>query len=151
MTSCSCLHSQTKTRLLQDRDSSSYSRCGRTDKGVSALGQVVAFQLRSAFPKDTADPLPAHALDALTVANISGGSTAAAAVDISQTTSSDTSQVEQVGESENGHTTIGSAATDSQQQSLAKAGQSKVQKQKEIREFDYCGLLNRVLPADIRS
>jgi len=29
-----------KTRLIVDRDSSHYSRCGRTDKGVSALGQV---------------------------------------------------------------------------------------------------------------
>ena len=29
-----------------------YSRCGRTDKGVSAYHQIVAFHLRSAFPKD---------------------------------------------------------------------------------------------------
>lgn len=30
----------TKTRLVADRQSSNYHRCGRTDKGVSAFGQV---------------------------------------------------------------------------------------------------------------
>lgn len=29
-----------KTRLIQDRQSSNYHRCGRTDKGVSAFSQV---------------------------------------------------------------------------------------------------------------
>lgn len=29
-----------KTRLVQDRQSSNYHRCGRTDKGVSAFSQV---------------------------------------------------------------------------------------------------------------
>lgn len=29
-----------KLRLIEDRKTSNYSRCGRTDKGVSALGQV---------------------------------------------------------------------------------------------------------------
>ena len=40
----------TKTRLIApDAEISGlqYSRCGRTDKGVSALGQVVALMLRS--------------------------------------------------------------------------------------------------------
>ncbi|KAK4742208.1 hypothetical protein SAY87_000209 [Trapa incisa] len=37
-----------KTRLLVgDRKKSQYSRCGRTDKGVSAFGQVIALFLRS--------------------------------------------------------------------------------------------------------
>eukprot|EP00906_Rhabdomonas_costata_P035698 RCo050147 len=36
-----------KTKLIIDRPSCNYSRCGRTDKGVSAFGQVVAFHLRS--------------------------------------------------------------------------------------------------------
>lgn len=31
-----------KTRLIQDRQSSNYHRCGRTDKGVSAFSQVSA-------------------------------------------------------------------------------------------------------------
>ncbi|XP_019427551.1 PREDICTED: tRNA pseudouridine(38/39) synthase-like isoform X1 [Lupinus angustifolius] len=37
-----------KTRLLVgDRKQSQYSRCGRTDKGVSSVGQVIALFLRS--------------------------------------------------------------------------------------------------------
>ena len=36
------------TRLVRDVGSCGYSRCGRTDKGVSALGQVVALEVRSA-------------------------------------------------------------------------------------------------------
>jgi tRNA pseudouridine38/39 synthase len=39
----------TKTKLIESRATSGYSRCGRTDKGVSAVGQVVALQLKSAF------------------------------------------------------------------------------------------------------
>lgn len=30
-----------KVKLIEDRASSCYSRCGRTDSGVSAFGQVV--------------------------------------------------------------------------------------------------------------
>ena len=36
-----------KTRLIVDRDSSEYARCGRTDKDVSALGNVISLRLRS--------------------------------------------------------------------------------------------------------
>ncbi|XP_056153523.1 tRNA pseudouridine(38/39) synthase [Lampris incognitus] len=38
-----------KTRLIQDRQSSNYHRCGRTDKGVSAFSQVITIDLRSAM------------------------------------------------------------------------------------------------------
>ncbi|XP_021366601.1 uncharacterized protein LOC110458937 isoform X4 [Mizuhopecten yessoensis] len=36
-----------KTRLIEDRETSSYHRCGRTDKGVSAFGQVISIDLRT--------------------------------------------------------------------------------------------------------
>ncbi|XP_074476324.1 tRNA pseudouridine(38/39) synthase [Sebastes fasciatus] len=36
-----------KTRLILDRQSSNYHRCGRTDKGVSAFSQVITIDLRS--------------------------------------------------------------------------------------------------------
>lgn len=39
-----------KTRLVESRESSGYSRCGRTDKGVSSAGQVVALRLKSNIP-----------------------------------------------------------------------------------------------------
>ncbi|NWX94788.1 PUS3 synthase, partial [Nothoprocta pentlandii] len=38
-----------KTRLLDDRRTSNYQRCGRTDKGVSAFGQVISLDLRSSL------------------------------------------------------------------------------------------------------
>ncbi|KAK8741635.1 hypothetical protein OTU49_002314 [Cherax quadricarinatus] len=36
-----------KTRLIESRETSSYHRCGRTDKGVSAFHQVISITLRS--------------------------------------------------------------------------------------------------------
>ena len=41
-----------KSCLIQDRSSCHYSRAGRTDKGVSAHGQVIALNVRSAIPLD---------------------------------------------------------------------------------------------------
>lgn len=41
-----------KARLIGSREASNYSRCGRTDRGVSSAGQVVALHLKSAFPKN---------------------------------------------------------------------------------------------------
>ena len=38
-----------KTCLIEDRDSAQYSRCGRTDSGVSAFGKVVSLVVRSAL------------------------------------------------------------------------------------------------------
>lgn len=35
-----------KTKLIQDRQSSNYHRCGRTDKGVSAFSQVQYVQVQ---------------------------------------------------------------------------------------------------------
>mmetsp|Transcript_10073 Transcript_10073/g.17717 ORF Transcript_10073/g.17717 Transcript_10073/m.17717 type:complete len:502 (+) Transcript_10073:195-1700(+) len=46
-----------KACLITDRASSGYSRCGRTDAGVSALGQVVSLTVRSALK----NPQPAAA------------------------------------------------------------------------------------------
>ncbi|XP_005378538.1 PREDICTED: tRNA pseudouridine(38/39) synthase [Chinchilla lanigera] len=42
----------TKTRLIESRQTSNYHRCGRTDKGVSAFGQVISLDLRSQFPRN---------------------------------------------------------------------------------------------------
>ncbi|KAA3680089.1 tRNA pseudouridine38/39 synthase [Paragonimus westermani] len=38
-----------KCKLIEDRESSNFTVCGRTDKGVSALGQVVSVVVRSAL------------------------------------------------------------------------------------------------------
>ncbi|CAH2308305.1 tRNA pseudouridine(38 39) synthase isoform X2 [Pelobates cultripes] len=39
-----------KTRLVENRQDSNYHRCGRTDRGVSALSQVISLDLRSNPP-----------------------------------------------------------------------------------------------------
>ncbi|ORX89839.1 tRNA pseudouridine synthase [Basidiobolus meristosporus CBS 931.73] len=39
-------------RLIADPATCNYSRCGRTDKGVSGLGQVIALDVRSNIPQD---------------------------------------------------------------------------------------------------
>ncbi|GFO26242.1 tRNA pseudouridine synthase [Plakobranchus ocellatus] len=36
-----------RTKLIMSRETSNYHRCGRTDKGVSALGQVISIDLRT--------------------------------------------------------------------------------------------------------
>ncbi|GAB5590563.1 pseudouridine synthase deg1 [Umbelopsis nana] len=36
-----------KAKLIEDPDKCNYSRCGRTDKGVSGLGQVIGLNVRS--------------------------------------------------------------------------------------------------------
>ncbi|ELW72237.1 tRNA pseudouridine(38/39) synthase isoform X2 [Tupaia chinensis] len=41
----------TKTRLVESRQTSNYHRCGRTDRGVSAFGQVISLDLRSQLPR----------------------------------------------------------------------------------------------------
>ncbi|XP_061448321.1 tRNA pseudouridine(38/39) synthase isoform X2 [Rhineura floridana] len=43
-----------KTRLVDSRQTSNYHRCGRTDKGVSAFGQVISLDLRSNLSEDKA-------------------------------------------------------------------------------------------------
>jgi tRNA pseudouridine38/39 synthase len=43
--------------LVESRESCEFSRCGRTDRGVSAVGQVVGIRLKSVIPEyATADP-----------------------------------------------------------------------------------------------
>jgi tRNA pseudouridine(38-40) synthase len=57
-----------KLRLISDRHTCHYSRCGRTDKGVSALGQTIALKVRSSIPISVADHLmPKHPGDSVTV------------------------------------------------------------------------------------
>ncbi|KAJ0182919.1 hypothetical protein K1T71_000895 [Dendrolimus kikuchii] len=45
-------HALTKSCLIQSRETANYHRCGRTDKGVSAYGQVISITIRSKFPPE---------------------------------------------------------------------------------------------------
>ncbi|KAF9904152.1 tRNA pseudouridine synthase 3 [Linnemannia zychae] len=40
-------------RIIEDPLNCNYSRCGRTDRGVSGLGQVIALTVRSSLPKSS--------------------------------------------------------------------------------------------------
>jgi tRNA pseudouridine38/39 synthase len=41
-----------RVKLIENRDSCNFSRCGRTDKGVSAFSQVIGLKVRSALSKE---------------------------------------------------------------------------------------------------
>ncbi|XP_013175986.1 PREDICTED: tRNA pseudouridine(38/39) synthase [Papilio xuthus] len=47
----------TKSCLIESRETSQYHRCGRTDKGVSAFGQVISITLRSKHSSDQQNTL----------------------------------------------------------------------------------------------
>lgn len=84
-----------KLKLIESHKECAYTRCGRTDKGVSALGQVISLRLRSSMPLDAPDDqLPAHPCDDLKPSSCNDG--------------------------------------------------------KPAREMDYCAMLNRCLPEEIR-
>lgn len=67
-----------KCQFITSREEAKYSRCGRTDKGVSAAGQVVALHVKSAFAPHASwdengqdlvqdDQLPKNSLDTKTI------------------------------------------------------------------------------------
>jgi tRNA pseudouridine38/39 synthase len=99
----------TKTCLIEDRQSSNYTRCGRTDKGVSAMSQIIALRVRSNIPKDAAT-VPHHPCDTV---EVTVPRTVTKVVDGKKVV-----ETEMVTE--------------------------------QRREYDYCNMLNSVLPPDIR-
>ncbi|KAG6597949.1 tRNA pseudouridine(38-40) synthase [Phytophthora cinnamomi] len=56
------LEALVRSKLIENVDNVGYSRCGRTDRGVSAFGQVVALRIRSNMPA-TAELLSAPSID----------------------------------------------------------------------------------------
>ncbi|CAB1099278.1 unnamed protein product [Ectocarpus sp. CCAP 1310/34] len=72
----------TTTKLVESiATGDNYSRCGRTDRGVSALGNVITVSMRSKFPKHVPDAdLPTSPLGSLWVAPIAPPQNAAKSV-----------------------------------------------------------------------
>ena len=114
-----------KTKLIESRETSGYSRCGRTDKGVSAAGQVVALHLKSAIPLDAAydaegnvvvpdKDLPKNELDSLKI------------------------------------WVFPRNKKDKQKSSKHGPENGNLRQEREISEYAYAKILNNVLPADIR-
>ncbi len=103
-------------KLIKDRPSCNYSRCGRTDKGVSALGQVISLNIRSAIPLDLPEGnIPCHPCDKIII-----------------------SQHDELESSKN---------TDHKKR---KNEDDHVVQYKEVKELDYCSMLNNKLPDSIR-
>jgi tRNA pseudouridine38/39 synthase len=127
-----------RAHFIESRETSGYSRCGRTDRGVSALGQVVALQLKSAFhPQATWDPegtteiastdLPSDSFQKLTVYTPAKGKKGRSKRHDSEAMQS-------------------SRPEDSCDLNVAEANrQMKVQS-----EYSYDTILNKLLPDDIR-
>lgn len=114
-------------------DGCEYSKCGRTDKGVSAFGQVVGIRVRSSRPVEQIQR-PAALEDAETR---SGGSSHP--TDLEATTSS----VVPVASFREDATPIPPSANESASDEASSFHHIND-------ELPYCQLLNRLLPPDIR-
>jgi len=145
-----------KTRLITDRSESDYSRCGRTDKGVSALGQVVAFKLRSNMPhgSNSAD-MPRHPCDLLGLPEMKhvraeNEETAdEMRVKLEQDTMIDEGMVTET--CVNGSAAAGDLDSDNEKSKKnSKSSSGDVKSAKGVQEIDYCDMLNRCLPREIR-
>ncbi|CAG8650627.1 20789_t:CDS:2 [Cetraspora pellucida] len=51
------------SKMITDPAKCNFSKCGRTDKGVSSLGQVIALDIRSNLPRDSPYVLPIISAD----------------------------------------------------------------------------------------
>ncbi|CAI6010204.1 unnamed protein product [Closterium sp. NIES-65] len=119
--------------IMKD-ESARYSRCGRTDRGVNAIGQVVALHLRSSVRPRQQHPGMTAADVAL---EVTGSATAAA------TPAGPTASQSNV---TSGSVAVDLAATDVARRSDDVAGESA----DVAGEIDYVASLNRALPDDIR-
>lgn len=123
----------TKTCLIASRSTCNYSRCGRTDRGVSAFGQVIALLIRSRIPKLDGkgreigeEELPKNSFEPISVLQ----------------KKVDNNHKQGLFQKDDSHNTVnhsGSSLSDDCVQELT------------LHEFDYCRILNGVLPDTIRA
>ncbi|RHZ52577.1 hypothetical protein Glove_460g46 [Diversispora epigaea] len=59
-----------KAKMISDPSECNFTKCGRTDKGVSSLGQVVAFNVRSNLPHDSSEVLPSRNVESNVETNV---------------------------------------------------------------------------------
>jgi tRNA pseudouridine38/39 synthase len=113
----------------ESREMCNYSRCGRTDRGVSAAGQVIALRVKSAFRKDvTLDAEGACLLQDKDLPN----------------TASETLQVYTLPRSNNKTKNKNTREQDQHSQS------QQIRQARDISEYAYDKILNNILPPDIR-
>lgn len=124
-----------KARLIGSRETSNFSRCGRTDKGVSSAGQVVALHLKSAFPNNAswdedgnsfleAKDLPKNELETRKVWTVPR------------------SKNKRKKKNEN------ETLTDNRETAMTSTPTKRVER--EVKEYSYSKILNNLLPPSIR-
>lgn len=119
-----------KLRLITDKKECSYSRCGRTDKGVSALGQVIGLKVRSNLPieADLQSKRNLHPCDGIL---------------------RPMKEKEEEGDSEEMEdATLRKNEGKGKKKKKVKSGGSSTPT--DMFEIDYCGLMNKNLPESIR-
>jgi tRNA U38,U39,U40 pseudouridine synthase TruA len=166
----------TKTRLITSKDDCGFSRGGRTDRGVSALGQVVALRLRSSVvpPPVTGEaagvgssgtggavagvcstgagglPFPDGEHATLEIAEAALAASLDASMDVSGTRQADAGPIP-AGDSSTPTPTDAVPTSTHAVSTLAGSAPPTVPVLPPTAgEMDYVRVLNRVLPADIR-
>lgn len=109
-----------------DWEGCDYSKCGRTDRGVSAFGQVIGIRVRSAQPKDKPKPKP----DQQKVESAAG-------------------KKRRLSDTEDTETAAASAATEQKNQEQSKSNPDD-DWDDIADELPYIQILNNLLPEDIR-
>ena len=141
----------TKTCLISSREGANYSRAGRTDRGVSAWGQVVALNLKSAVPlgarlpaeSDTDDNSGAKYGREVTEDDLPLTSNADDGLDCYAPVRAKKSKKNKKQKTGDGDT--GNAAT-----STPPSTETPQLKRRTISELNYVRMLNNVLPPTIR-
>lgn len=110
-----------------DWEGCDYSKCGRTDRGVSAFGQVIGIRVRSARPKDK----PKSKLDQQKLVESAAG------------------KKRRLSDTEDTETTPASAATEQKNQEESKSNPDD-DWDDIADELPYIQMLNNLLPEDIR-
>lgn len=118
-----------RAQLVESRECCNYSRCGRTDRGVSAAGQVVALHLKSSFPETaTWDEEGQQKVETKDLPN-------------------DAFEVRKVW-------VIPRRSKKKREQDMSCLGDSNLSEEprqsKDMSEYDYARVLNKLLPDDIR-
>jgi len=122
-----------KSKLIKDREWARYSRCGRTDKGVSALRQVVGVRVRSSRLQSQGEKQEGGG------GREEGGGGGVVEAGREEERGGDEDTIE-----------VGSSSGGGGKEMQVGRVTGEVEDAVVEGEMDYCMVLNRVLPSDIR-
>eukprot|EP00026_Physarum_polycephalum_P008235 Phypoly_transcript_08314.p1 GENE.Phypoly_transcript_08314~~Phypoly_transcript_08314.p1 ORF type:complete len:505 (+),score=101.49 Phypoly_transcript_08314:107-1516(+) len=144
-----------KTCLITTREESHYTRCGRTDKGVSAFGQVIALHLRSNLTSGIGilEPELAENSEKINTNNETKNETSTNNDNKSKRNDSNNNNVTNNCETSNNYSNVNSNTTinnNSAKEKKNTKNNNNNNEKKPKTEIDYALVLNRVLPPEIR-